>query len=90
MDSAPAGARALANFWRRISHVPAFGLLQPTCLDRMMGNRSLNNSPAHVMLDMMTRLLSPCQFNPMSYDRINTGGVLGSSTTPTSNVGTAW
>jgi NTE family protein len=63
------GARqALANFWRRISHAAAFSLLQPTWLDRMMGNRSLDNSPAYVLMDMMTRLLSPYQFNPMNYN----------------------
>ena len=63
------GARlALANFWRRVSHAAAFSLLQPTWLDRMMGNRSLDNSPAYVLMDMMTRLLSPYQFNPMNYN----------------------
>jgi NTE family protein len=53
------GARqALANFWRRVSHAAAFSPLQPTWLDRMMGNRALDSSPAYVLMDMMTRLLS--------------------------------
>jgi len=63
------GARqALANFWRRVSHAGDFSLLQPTLLDRLMGNRGLENSPAYVLFDMMTRLLSPYQFNPMNYN----------------------
>jgi len=63
------GARqALANFWRRVSHAGDFSLLQPTFLDRLMGNRGLENSPAYILFDMMTRLLSPYQFNPMNYN----------------------
>jgi NTE family protein len=59
------GARqALSGFWRRISHVGDFSLLQPTWLDRLTGNRQLESSPAFLMFDMMTRLLSPYQFNP--------------------------
>ena len=61
------GARkALANFWRRVSHAAALSPLQPTVIDRLMGNRSLENSMPYLMFDMMTRLLSPYQFNPFS------------------------
>jgi NTE family protein len=63
------GARqALANFWRRISHLGDFSPLQPSWLDRLMGNRHLENSPAYLAFDMMTRLLSPYQFNPVNYN----------------------
>jgi len=65
----PEGARqALANFWRQVSHAADFSLLQPTWLDCMMGNRSLDSSPAYVLMDMMTRLFSPYQFNPTNYN----------------------
>jgi NTE family protein len=61
------GARkALANFWRRISHAAAFSPLQPTLFDRLMGNRSLEHSPAFLVFDLMTRVLSPYQFNPLN------------------------
>ena len=64
-----AGARqALANFWRRVSHSADFSLLQPSWLDKLMGNRNLENSPAYLAFDMMTRLLSPYQFNPGNYN----------------------
>ncbi|MGH6960484.1 MAG: patatin-like phospholipase family protein, partial [Dongiaceae bacterium] len=61
------GARkALEGFWRRVSHVAAVGPLQPTWLDRLMGNRSLENSPAFIAFDLISRLLSPYQFNPLN------------------------
>ncbi|MBI3758834.1 MAG: SDR family NAD(P)-dependent oxidoreductase, partial [Deltaproteobacteria bacterium] len=64
-----AGARqALINFWRRVSHAADLSPLQPTWLDRMMGNRSLDNSPAYLVMDMLTRLLSPYQLNPTNYN----------------------
>ncbi|SON57815.1 Patatin [Hartmannibacter diazotrophicus] len=55
---------ALANFWRRVSSAAAFGPLQPSLFDRLMGTKSLENSPAFVLFDLMTRLMSPYQFNP--------------------------
>jgi NTE family protein len=58
--------RALANFWRRASHAAALSPLQPTVIDRMMGNRSLENSMPYIMFDMMTRVMSPYQFNPFN------------------------
>ncbi|MCA1490595.1 patatin-like phospholipase family protein [Ensifer sp. NBAIM29] len=60
--------KALANFWRRISHAAAFSPLQPSFLDRMTGSKSLEHSPAFVIFDMVTRLLSPYQFNPLNYN----------------------
>ena len=58
--------RALANFWRRVSHAAVFSPLQPTLLDRMLNNRSLEHSPAYVIFDVMTRIMSPYQFNPLN------------------------
>jgi NTE family protein len=60
--------KALANFWRRISHAASTGPLQPTLFDRLTGNRSLESSPTFILFDLMTRLLSPYQFNPMNYN----------------------
>lgn len=60
--------KALASFWRRVSHAAAFGPLQPTLLDRILGNRSLEASPAFVMFDLMTRLFSPYQLNPTNFN----------------------
>ena len=60
--------KALANFWRRVSHAAAFGPLQPTALDRMFGNKSLEYSPAFMIFDMLSRVLSPYQLNPLNYN----------------------
>lgn len=62
------GRKALANFWRRVSHAAALSPLQPTVLDRLMGNRSLENSMPYLVFDMLTRLMSPDQFNPFNFN----------------------
>ena len=58
--------RALAVFWRRVSRAASRGPLQPSWLDRMLGNHALTHSPAFLAFDMMTRLLSPYEFNPLN------------------------
>jgi NTE family protein len=63
------GARkALTHFWRRISHAMVFSPLQPTAIDKLTGNRALENSPPYIVFDLMTRLLSPYQFNPFDFN----------------------
>jgi NTE family protein len=57
---------ALANFWRRISHAAAFSPLQPSPIEKMMGLRNLEFSPNFLAFDLLTRLLSPYQFNPLN------------------------
>jgi NTE family protein len=60
-----AGARhALADIWRRVANLASLSPLQPTPLDRLTGNQSLETSPAFVLFDIMTRLFSPYQPNP--------------------------
>jgi NTE family protein len=64
-----AGARAaLGNFWRRIAHAAAQSPFQATWWDKMMGNQTLDNSPAFVWLDYVTRVLSPYQLNPLNWN----------------------
>ena len=60
------GARAaLAGYWRRVSEAAAFSPLQRSPLDRLMGRWTLDTSPAYVAMDLMTRLLSPYDLNPL-------------------------
>lgn len=59
---------ALENFWRRISHSAIFSPLQPTVFDRLAHNHALDGSPAFVVFDLMTRLLSPYEFNPLNHN----------------------
>jgi len=61
------GAKAaLAGFWRRISEAALTSPLQPSWLDKMMGNHALQFSPAFVMVDLMSRLFSPYELNPFN------------------------
>lgn len=63
------GARAaLARFWRAVSDASRLSPLQPTPLDVMMGRWSLDNSPAYVMMDLLSRMASPYQLNPFNYN----------------------
>src|SRR5436305_6259544 len=59
-----AGARkALDNFWRRIASYSTFGPIRRSAIDRMFGNWNLDQSPGHMWLDTVVRLLSPYQLN---------------------------
>ncbi len=60
------GARAaLDAYWRRVSQAAAFSPLQRSPLDRLMGRWTLDTSPAYVAMDLMARLLSPYDLNPL-------------------------
>jgi NTE family protein len=59
------GARALLRtFWERIVDSGRNSVFTPTIFDKWMGNHNLDHSPAFHFFDMMTRMLSPYQFNP--------------------------
>src|SRR5262249_31336310 len=42
--------------------------LQRSPLDRMMGRWTLDMSPAYIAMDLMSRLLSPYDLNPLAYN----------------------
>lgn len=58
----------LKEFWYRISLSSIFSPLQPGPWDRMSGNHSLDSSPAYLFFDLVTRLLSPYQINPLNFN----------------------
>jgi NTE family protein len=61
------GAKAeLAKFWKMISDEGAKGPLQPSWFDKATQNHALDFSPAFMMFDLMSRLFSPYQLNPMN------------------------
>ncbi len=61
------GARtALAEFWQRIAQIAAASPLQPSLLDRLSGNHRLDFNPAFQTFDLLSRLFSPYQFNPLN------------------------
>ncbi len=62
-------ARAkLEDFWHQVSELGRLSPLQATPWDRAAGNWNLDHSPTYLALDVMSRLLSPYQFNPMDYN----------------------
>ncbi len=58
--------RALAGFWRRVGEVGAASPLQPSVWDRLQHDHSLLHSPAFLMFDLMSRVLSPYEMNPLN------------------------
>lgn len=63
------GARAaLDAYWRRVSEAAAYSPFQRTMMDRLMGRWSLDHSPAYVAMDLLTRVASPYDLNPMGYN----------------------
>src|SRR5215471_10311787 len=60
------GARqALDVFWQHVSRAAAYSPLQRSPLDRLMGRWTLDTSPAYIAMDVMSRLLSPYDLNPL-------------------------
>src|SRR5262249_3359817 len=68
-----AGAReALERYWRSVSRAAAFSPLQRSPLDRLMGRWSLDSSPAYLFTDLMSRMLSPYDLNPLGVNPLRT------------------
>src|SRR5882757_4480401 len=66
------GARdALEQYWRRVSKAAAFSPLQRSPLDRLMGRWTLDTSPAYILTDLMSRVLSPYDLNPTGYNPLS-------------------
>jgi NTE family protein len=67
------GARAaLEAYWRRVSQAASLSPLQRSPLDRLMGRRTLDTSPAYVVADLMARVLSPYDLNPLGLNPLRT------------------
>lgn len=63
------GARdALEQYWRRVAKAAAFSPLQRSPLDRLMGRWTLDTSPFYILTDLMSRVLSPYDLNPLGYN----------------------
>jgi NTE family protein len=56
----PEGARAaLERFWRQVADAALLSPLRRGPLDVLLGNWTLDNSPAYVAIDILSRLFSP-------------------------------
>jgi NTE family protein len=68
-EGGAAGAReALDRYWRSVSRAAAFSPLQRSPLDHLMGRWSLDTSPAYLFTDLMSRVLSPYDLNPLGFN----------------------
>lgn len=69
MKGGDEGAReALRSFWKAVSDGAKNSPIQRTPWDKMTGNWSLDMSPGYLMSDMLSKLVSPYQLNPLNYD----------------------
>lgn len=53
----------LHEFWFKVGSAAAMSPLRPNMFEKMFGTTNLDYSPSFMAMDMMTRLLSPYQFN---------------------------
>jgi NTE family protein len=61
------GARqALENFWRVVSRAAHTSPIRRSPMSIFFGDWNLDTSPAFVAFDLMSRLVSPYEFNPMN------------------------
>jgi NTE family protein len=58
--------KALAGLWHQISRAALTSPLRPTLLERSFGNHSMAQSAGFVFFELMTRLFSPYEFNPLN------------------------
>jgi NTE family protein len=65
-DGGGAGARAeLERFWRAVSKAGENSPIRRGPLDKLQGNWSLDATPGYILLDLMNRLASPYDTNPL-------------------------
>jgi NTE family protein len=71
MHDGAAGARkALDAYWGRVADAARYSPIQRSPLDRLLNRWSLDTSPGYIMLDLMSRLVSPYNLNPMGHNPI--------------------
>lgn len=62
----PQGARnSLESFWKKISEAARFSFFQRSPLDILLGQWSLDHSPLFITMDIMSRVFSPYDLNPL-------------------------
>jgi NTE family protein len=66
VSNGPDGARtSLEAFWRKVSDAAKLSPFQRTPLDVLLGRWTLDYSPAFIAMDLMSRVFSPYELNPM-------------------------
>lgn len=66
LDGGPAGAKAkLAALWQEVVRIGRMNPLRPTPVERMAFGWNADGSASHLAIDLLARLISPYQFNPL-------------------------
>jgi NTE family protein len=68
IDGREGARKALTGYWKRVSEAARFGPLQPSLLDRMLGEHKLTWSPVFSLMGFVTRVLSPYEFNAANFN----------------------
>lgn len=61
---APQARENLAAFWQALAHLARLSPMRPTALEALAFGRDIELSYSHIMRDMLSRVVSPYQFNP--------------------------
>ncbi|WNL38138.1 patatin-like phospholipase family protein [Halomonas sp. PAMB 3232] len=64
--------QALRDFWQAVSRAGMASPIRRSPLDILTGNWSLDQSPGYVAMDLMSRLVSPYQLNPLNLNPLRT------------------
>jgi len=68
VDGREGARKALNGYWKRVSEAARLGPLQPSPLDRMLGEHRLTWSPVFSLMGFVTRVLSPYEFNAANFN----------------------
>ncbi|MFI0472627.1 patatin-like phospholipase family protein [Halomonas sp. HMF6819] len=64
--------QALRDFWQAVSRAGMTSPIRRSPLDILTGNWSLDQSPGYIAMDLMSRLVSPYQLNPLNLNPLRT------------------
>lgn len=69
IDGGADGAReALELFWRKVSNLSMFSPLKRSPLSVLTGNWDMSGTPSYVMMDLLSRVVSPYDTNPFKFN----------------------
>ncbi len=69
MQGGNKGAQAmLADFWRRISDAALYSPLHKNPIERMLTGWNMDLSPSYHFFDLLSRVFSPYELNPLDYN----------------------
>ncbi len=72
MQGGADGAQAaLDAYWKRVADAAKFSPLQRSPIDRLMNRWTLDTSPAYLAIDLMSRVVSPYNLNPLGLNPIS-------------------